>query len=129
MSSIAGNPAGLGMFTKSEVNLTADFTNTDINGTYLGQSTSTQLDKLGLTQIGGVWHSPTRRRSGSDLTSGWLSTNFGVSYNKTNNLNSTIDYQGTNPTSSFGDYLADLANTNLIYGEPLPDPGFPCCRR
>ena len=118
LSSLSGNPAGLGMFTRSEINLTADFSNATVNGLYFGQNTESQVDKLGLTQIGGVWHIPAKRVSGSDLNNGWLSTNFGISYNKSNNLNSNIDYRGINPTSSFGDYLADLGNSQLQYGNP-----------
>lgn len=109
LSSLAINPAGLGLFTGSEIGLTADFTNTNLNSQYLGQPTSAGINKLGLTQAGGVWHNSIRKPQGSDLNKGLLNFNFGISYNRTNNFNATTDYQGVNPNSSFADYLSDIS--------------------
>ncbi|WP_207426168.1 OmpP1/FadL family transporter [Pedobacter sp. SYSU D00535] len=109
LSSLGGNPAGLGLFTKSEASLTADFSNSNLNAQYLGTSSSFQKDRGGIDQAGLVIYNPTRRSGASDLTSGWLSFNFGIGYNKTNNFNVTTDYSGQNNRSSFADFLADEA--------------------
>jgi hypothetical protein len=119
VSSLSGNPAGLGMFTRSEISLTADFNNTSLNSNYLGQNSTAQVDKLGLPFAAAVWSSASRRPEGSDLNQGWLRFNFGVSYSRSNNFNNTLDYRGTNPTSSFADYIADQATNNYLrFGDP-----------
>ncbi|WP_423149627.1 OmpP1/FadL family transporter [Rubrolithibacter danxiaensis] len=110
LSSLSGNPAGLGLFTKSDISLSLDFNNSNLTGSYFNQNSSAQLDKLGLTQLGAVWHSAVRKSRGSDLNTGWLSFNFGIGYNKTNNFNTTMSYAGVNSRSSFADFLADNGN-------------------
>ncbi len=117
ISSLSGNPAGLGFFTRSDISLTTDFTNSKVRGLYLGASTDTQKDKLGLTYLGAVWHRTVRKPKGADLNSGWLGFNFGLSYNKTNNFNSTVEYGGNNPTNSYADYLADISDPYLKNGD------------
>lgn len=118
IGSLGSNPAGLGLFTKTEFNFSADFSNSQVESQYIGQNTSAQKDRLGIDQIGGVFYNPTARTKGSDLKTGWLSFNYGVSYNKTNNFNTTIDYSGTNPGSSIADYFSDLATFYLSSGDP-----------
>ena len=118
IGSLASNPAGLGLFTKSEFNLSADFSNRQVESQYLGEGINAQKDRLGIDQIGGVFYNPTSRSKGNDLKTGWLSFNYGVSYNKTNNFNTTIDYRGTNPNSSIADYFSDLASFFLAEGDP-----------
>src|SRR5690606_1390115 len=47
---------------------------------------------------------------------GLISLNFGYSFNKTSNLNSTTRIQGISNTSSMADYWAD-ASEGLFYGD------------
>src|SRR5688572_21896860 len=51
ISSISGNPAGLGMFTRSEFGFTVDYANSNVNSNYIGQSTDVQKNKLGFNQL------------------------------------------------------------------------------
>ncbi|MDF3078678.1 MAG: hypothetical protein K0S09_2567 [Sphingobacteriaceae bacterium] len=119
ISSAASNPAGLGLFTKSELNLTTGFLNRTQESHYINTSTSLGTDKLDINELGAVFHIPSYKSKGSDLTKGWLGFNFGLSYNKTNNFNTTIDFTGANPKSSFADYIADLATSGyLANGNP-----------
>lgn len=118
ISSLSGNPAGLGMFTKSDFSFTIDYTNSDVNSNYINQGFNAEKNKLGFNQIGGVFYTKAARTKGSDLQTGWLSFNFGIGYNKTNDFNTTIEYSGNNPNSSYADYLADLANDYLSNGSP-----------
>ena len=113
VSSLASNPAGLGLFTRSEFNLTTDFNMSDVKSEYIGQNSDSQKNRLGLNQAGGVFYSPLLRYKDKDLQTGWLSVNYGIAYNKTNNFNSTIDYSGQNPKSSIADHFSDLASSNL----------------
>ena len=118
IGSLSSNPAGLGLFTRSEFNLSADFSNRQVESQYIGQGLTAQKDRLGIDQVGGVIYNPTSRSKGNDLKSGWLSLNYGVAYNKTNNFNTTIEYAGTNPASSIADYFSDLASFYLSAGDP-----------
>ena len=120
ISSLAGNPAGLGLFTRSELSFTPEFTNFKSGSTYLNTQSSLQKDKAGLNQLGIVFTIPQTRLKGQDLKTGFLSLNLGISYNKTANYNYTTNYSGVNPRSSFADYVASLADKYLVSGAPTP---------
>jgi hypothetical protein len=111
-SSLASNPAGLGLFTRHEISFTPDFSNASVKGIYLNTNTTVQKDRAGINQFALVFHNPVRKYGKENAKSGIISYNFGVAYNKTNNFNVTTDYGGTNPRSSFGDYLTDLRTIN-----------------
>ena len=117
LSSISGNPAGLGMFTRNDVSFTTNFSSSKITSSYLNNSIESQKNKLGFDQIGIVFHTSPPRTKGADLETGWVGMNFGVGYNKTSNLNGTIDYSGLNPQSSYADFLAGNA-TGFNDGDP-----------
>ncbi|MGY3052089.1 long-subunit fatty acid transport protein [Pedobacter sp. UYEF25] len=112
ISSLSSNPAGLGFFTKSEFSFTPEFNNFKVGSSYLNTNADASQSKAGINQIGAVFYSPTKRLKGSDVNSGWVSLNFGIGYNKTNNFNSKINYGGTNPNSSIADYFADQSTLN-----------------
>lgn len=136
ISSLSSNPAGLGFFTKSEFNFTPEFNNFKVGSSYLNAKNDASESKAGINQIGAVFYSPTRRLKGSDVKNGWVSVNFGIGYNKTNNFNTNINYGGTNPKSSYADYLADqttrnygtlqppASNTDLIGSGSLEEMGY-----
>ncbi|MGV3761001.1 OmpP1/FadL family transporter [Parapedobacter sp.] len=118
LSSISGNPAGLGFFGQSDLGITFDYAN-DLNKTgYFGTNSQYSVDKLGLNQLGAVFHIPARRARGSNLASGWLNFNIGVGYNKTNNFNTTVGFTGVNPESSIADFMAyEAYETGNVYGD------------
>lgn len=107
LSSLGGNPAGLGFFNQSDFSFSFDFL-ADRNDTrYFDSASQYSLDKLGINQAGIVLNIPTRRMAGSDLETGWLNFNVGLGYHKTNNYNSALGYSGINPSSTFAHFLAD----------------------
>lgn len=107
LSSIAGNPAGLGFYNNSDASFTLDFQN-DLNSTqYFGSEIDKNKNNLGFDQAAVLFHMPIHKRPGQHPQSGWLNFNVGLSYNKTQNLNTTIDFTGENDISSFTDMLAD----------------------
>jgi len=109
ISSLSANPAGLGFFTKSEFTFTPEYNNFKVGSEYLGTNSSDSKSKAGINQVGVVFYSPINKPKGSDLNEGWVSLNFGIGYNKTNNFNTSINYGGKNANSSMADYFADLA--------------------
>ncbi|RZM10267.1 MAG: hypothetical protein EOO88_48360, partial [Pedobacter sp.] len=84
MSSLGANPAGLGLFTKSEFSLTPEFNNMMGSTSYLGKQTESTKDRVNLNHIGVVFYSPSFRASGQDTQKGVLSTVFGIGYNRNN---------------------------------------------
>jgi len=118
LSSLNSNPAGIGLFTRSEFTFSPDFLSNKADAKYIETGSSVQKDKLGISQVGLLFHSPSRRLKGQDLDKGWLSVNFGASYNKNSNFNSTVSYGAVNPRSSFADFIADRSNFYLGNGDP-----------
>ena len=116
LSSITGNPAGLGFFNTSDAGLSFDYLNSQSKSSYYGTSTTGTKEKFSLSQGGAVFHMPVRSTVGRNT--GWLNFNIGIGYTKTNDFNSTIDFIGENNTSSYTNFLAEAAN------DPSYEPAF-----
>ncbi len=120
LSSLGGNPAGLGLFTKSEFGFTPEFNQSGMNATYLGQNDITNKSQLNINQIGAVFFAPTYKQRGEDTKKGLISGVFGIGYNRTNDYGMEVNYAGTNGRNSITDYFAELAGStapnNLAQG-------------
>src|SRR5690606_5696500 len=112
LSSISGNPAGLGFFGQSDIGLSFDFSSDVNKALYFGTNSKNNVDKLGINQAAAVFHIPMRRAQGSNLSSGWLNFNIGIGYHRTGNFNSTMGFTGINDESSYGHFMA-LEDGNL----------------
>jgi hypothetical protein len=110
ISSIGGNPAGLGMFTRSEFSFTPEFNGIQSNASFLGQDTKTTKNKLNLNQAAAVWYNPIVKPQGSDLNKGVVSVVWGLGFNRNNDFSGEFNYNGTNPNSSIADAFAEQAN-------------------
>ena len=115
LSSISGNPAGLGFFTKSELSVTPEYDGSKVNSNYFGSNNSSSKDQVNLNNAAVVFYNRLSTPRGRDKTKGWLSFNLGASYNRTNNFYQNTYYAGKNPNGSISDYYAQLAN--------IDDPG------
>lgn len=107
ISNIAGNPAGLGFFSNSDISLSLDYFGDKNKATYFGSQTESTRDRFGLNQLGIVFNMPSMRARGANLDQGWLNFNIGISYNKTNSFISNLNYSGQNNESTIADYMAD----------------------
>lgn len=116
LSSVGSNPAGIGLFTRSEFSITPEFNGYQAEAQYLGQQTNGKKDQLNLAHAAVVWNSAVSKPAGSKLDQGWLSFNFGLAYNRTNAFGNNINYSGTNSQNSIADYFSELATDN--YGAP-----------
>lgn len=116
LSSLGGNPAGLGLFTKSDASLSFEFNNYASTANYLNKTTLGSLDRLNIQQAGLVVHIPAYRPKGSDLESGWIGFSVGLGYNRHADFGNQFNYSGTNPNNSIADFFAESANAN--YGDP-----------
>ncbi|UKT65794.1 OmpP1/FadL family transporter [Pedobacter mucosus] len=114
IGSISSNPAGLGLFTKSEFNITPEFNSVSNESSYLGNKTKSNKSQINLNNIGVVFYNPAEKLKGADVNKGLVSTVFGVSYTRNNDFLNNIDYNGTNSNSSIRDSYAEQANSNGI---------------
>jgi len=122
LSSISGNPAGIGFFTHSEAAFTPEFNSSNIKSTYFGTANSASTSNLNFNNASAVFYSRLNTPRGSDKTQGWLSLNFGVSYNRKNDFYSNVNYSGKNNNNSITNYYAALANTyGIDNGNTLQD--------
>jgi hypothetical protein len=117
LSSIGNNPAGLGFFTHSEFSITPEFNGSKVTTNYFGQGNQATQNQLNLNNASVVFYSKVNNHN-ADKTKGWLSVNFGVGYNRTNNYYQNSYYAGKNPNTSISNYYAEQANN---YG--VSDPG------
>ena len=116
LSSVGGNPAGIGLFSGSELSFTPEFNGYNNGSNYLGQQTITRGGKFGLANAAVVFHSRVSKPKGAKLDQGWISFNFGLGYNQTQGFDNSVGYKGTNPKNSIADYFSESA-TN-IFGAP-----------
>lgn len=122
MSSLGANPAGLGLFTRSEFSLTPEFNQTGANAVYLNQNINTTKSQLNINQLGAVFFSPAYKRKGQNTKSGLVSMVFGLGYNRNNDYSMENNFSGLNKATSIADYFAELAGSSspnkLVAGTP-----------
>lgn len=108
ISSLGGNPAGLGFFTRSEFAFTPEFNNTQLKSNFLGNNSSSNKGQLNLNQLGVVFHMPTYKSKGQDTEKGLVSAAIGLGYNRNNDYGLEANFSGTNTSTSvynvFNDY-------------------------
>lgn len=113
ISSLHGNPAGLGLFTRSEFSFTPEFNNTSAKSNYLGSNINDSQSKINVNQAGIVWYNPTYRPEGQNTNKGVLSTVFGIGYARNNDFTQQYTYGGNNSSTTMRDFFAEEANRNM----------------
>lgn len=102
-SSAFSNPAGLGMFNRSEISITPGFNTAKITSDYLDNTGTETKTNLSIPGLGLVFQTEQEGRKG------FLSGAFSVSFNRVNNFNQNFSYQGTNNKNSIIDYFIEDA--------------------
>ncbi|MDF2435707.1 MAG: hypothetical protein K0Q95_83 [Bacteroidota bacterium] len=108
-STLSFNPAGIGVFRRSEFSFTAPslvYKNT--SSSYLGKNAGDTKLSVNIGNIGLVGTIVLK-----DTSSGWKSVNIGVGYNRTNDFNYRMDITGNNKESSLLDVFAADANNTV----------------
>lgn len=106
ITSINGNPAGLGFFSRSDISLTFDYLQNTNKTDFLGTNSKSKKGNFGISQAGVVFSIPNTNHYAN--YSGWQNFNIGLSYNKKQNFNNSIVYNGINNETSYVNNLADL---------------------
>lgn len=104
------NPAGLGLYRKSEFGGTIGFFNASGNSTYYGTSDDDRKFNFNIPNFHLVINTPNPNRL---KTKGWLSTTFAFGYSKQNNLGEYWRFRGDNSDSSIvAAFLSDAGNVS-----------------
>lgn len=112
ISSITGNPAGLGFFRKSEWSITPSIGFASTSADYLNNTTSDGKSFVNIANLGVVFANPK-----DDIVGGkWRGGSFGISFNRMNSYQNQFSYQGVNNVNSITDSFTDQAR-----GIPLSD--------
>lgn len=101
-SSALSNPAGLGMYNRSEITFTPAYSTYETDASYLG--TLTNDSKTGLNIPGFSFVSKMPGQKGS-----YLGGSLALSFSRTNDFNSQVRYSGVNTSTSIIDYFIDVA--------------------
>ncbi len=116
VSSIAINPAGLGVYRSSEVVFTPGMVFNNTNASYLNNTMDqntydVSLDNIGFVASYDLENSDTR----------WVNANFSFAYNKSTDLNSELTMRGVN-NYSIMEHFVNRANNN--YWDPFYEEMF-----
>lgn len=120
-SSAYSNPAGLGMFNRSEISISPGFHTANMTSNYLENTGIETKTNLNIPGLGLVFQTE------QDGRKGFLSGAFAVSFNRVNNFNQNSSYQGTNNRNSIIDYFIEDAtgsppsqfeSNGALYGTP-----------
>lgn len=112
-SSALSNPAGLGMFNRSEFTFTPALNFHDIDAGHLGTNTSSSSQRFTIPGVSYVAHKPgaNNRFPGSSL---------GISVTRINSFNNEYNYRGTDNLSSITDWF--IERSTGFAPEQLPAP-------
>ncbi|MDR0812040.1 MAG: hypothetical protein LBN23_07225 [Paludibacter sp.] len=100
VSAIKDNPAGLGVFLKSEISLTGDWLSQNAKSQWNDSTNGSNRGKFGLNNFSLVFATPLFK------TSGLVYSNFSFSYNKIKNFNRSIYIASRPAYASITDYYA-----------------------
>jgi hypothetical protein len=108
-SSALSNPAGLGMYNRSEFTISPAINFSNATSDYFGTSTKDSKSVLNIPGISLVL----RKESGKDT--GFLGGSIGISFSRINDFHQNYTASGDNPQSSIIDYF--LQDANNPYGD------------
>lgn len=104
LSSAYSNPAGLGMYNRSEFSITPGFAVHSYQSQYLGNTEKANQNNLMIPHLGVAFH------SGQDGRKGIWGGTLAITFNRISNFNDRFTYSGTNPDNSVIDYFINDAN-------------------
>jgi hypothetical protein len=116
-SAAYSNPAGLGMFNKSEFTFTPSIYTSKSSSQYFGTKTNDSKTSFNIPGLSFVFHWPNEREN----SVGFLGGTLGVSLTRTNNFNENYQITGVNNQNSIVNYFLDDAN-GVYFNNQKYDP-------
>ncbi len=109
LSAIAINPAGIGLYRRSEFSGSFGVTAYLTDSKYIGNSATESKTNLNIPQFGFVFNKMKQGFNG-DETEGLVSYSFGIGMNRLNDFQQNNYFTGINTKTSIADYFAEKAN-------------------
>ena len=103
ISSAHLNPAGLGLYNRSEFSFTPSMNFIESDADYLGNFVRESVNNFNIANLGAAIHRPINRDK-------WLGGTIGISVNRIANFQNNITYSGDNQTRDFIDFAVDSDN-------------------
>lgn len=121
-SSALSNPAGLGMYNRSEFTITPGLSLQNNTSAYFGELTDVRKDVFHLPGLSFVFH----HESGQET--GFLGGSFAVTMSRVNHLNRDFQYAADNSQHSMVDYFVHdaqgLTPESMLWGNSGPGSNF-----
>ena len=114
LSALTGNPAGLGFYTRSEVNMSLAYTGIHTKSSYLATADEASESQIQMPTLGMVI-------SSNNLGGGEWHGSFGFGYSRQAIFIQPIQISGTNNRSSLLDNFIEKANDKGATGATLDD--------
>ncbi len=108
-ASLSINPAGIGLYRYSEMTMSPSLFMIKSNSDYDGNTKEENKYQFNFGNIGAVAHYVLK----DNAKTGWLNWDFGIGYNRLNDFNSNIAYEGSNKNSSYLDYYLGQVNNGV----------------
>lgn len=115
-SSALANPAGLGMFNRSEFTFSLGLADHQTSANYLGTHTEDNRPVFNVPAISYVWNMPRQ-------TDSFYGGSLGITFSRVNDFNRAIMYGGNNTNNSIIDYFINQANGETT--DQFFEPEFP----
>lgn len=103
-SSALSNPAGLGMFNRSEFTFSLGLADHQTSANYLGTHADDNRSVFNIPGISYVWHMPKQDEES------FYGGSLGISFSRVNDFNRSTFYQGDNDQNSIVDFFIEQAN-------------------
>jgi hypothetical protein len=116
-SAALSNPAGLGMYNRSEFTITPGFNFQRNESAYFGTTTEDDKNVFNIPGLSFVYRHETGKESG------FLGGSFGITMTRINDLHRNFRYTGSNSNNSLIDYFLDDATSGGYTEESLLFPG------
>jgi len=116
LSVLALNPAGIGVFKKSQISITQSFMMASSVADFQGTNNADQRYDYAINNFGYV--GAITNESGD-----WRNISFGISYNRLNNFTQLMTIDGKNKSGSILDFYNYNANSNVA-GLPRYEDGY-----
>ena len=105
IGTLSSNPAGLGMYNRSDMGVTAGIGTVNTNSGYLGNNQKDHRSFFNIPSTGMIFGGPK-----DDSVHAWKGGTFGIGLTNINNFQNQLSYNGDNAKNNLTDYFVEKTN-------------------
>jgi hypothetical protein len=110
LSSLVGNPAGLGFYRRNDFSISPVFRTTSTDSKYFGKTSNDNNNQMNIGNLGFSLTQINQDYSGNEVQKGWVSYTFAMGMNRIDNFYENKYFKGLNTNSSISNYYAEVSN-------------------